>query len=95
MDDMDRKLVAALRRAEVEWICLAGYMRLLSPAFLPLWAVVALTECIHYELVAKESRVRVSALCPGAVATVAAEGLIAALILGIRWRRLWRGAEGL
>lgn len=25
------KLLAALRRAEVEWICLAGYLRLLSP----------------------------------------------------------------
>jgi MFS family permease len=30
-----------------------------------------------------------------AIRIVAAEGLIAALILGIRWQRLWRGAEGL
>lgn len=28
------KLVAALQGAGVEWVCLAGYMRLLSPAFL-------------------------------------------------------------
>ena len=28
------KVLAALREAQVEWICLAGYMRLLSPAFL-------------------------------------------------------------
>ncbi len=27
------RLLAALRRSEVEWVCLAGYMRLLSPAF--------------------------------------------------------------
>ncbi len=27
------RLLAALRRAEVEWVCLAGYMRLLSPRF--------------------------------------------------------------
>jgi phosphoribosylglycinamide formyltransferase 1 len=30
----EAKLVAALRAADVEWVCLAGYMRLLSPAFL-------------------------------------------------------------
>ncbi len=30
----EAKLTAALRGAGVEWICLAGYMRLLSPAFL-------------------------------------------------------------
>lgn len=30
----EEKVVAALRRAGVEWVCLAGYMRLLSPAFL-------------------------------------------------------------
>lgn len=29
----EEQMVAALRRAEVEWICLAGYMRLLSPRF--------------------------------------------------------------
>ncbi len=29
----DEKMVAALREAGAEWICLAGYMRLLSPAF--------------------------------------------------------------
>ena len=29
----DAKVVAALRRASVEWVCLAGYMRLLSSAF--------------------------------------------------------------
>jgi phosphoribosylglycinamide formyltransferase-1 len=27
----DERVVAALREAEVEWICLAGYMRLLTP----------------------------------------------------------------
>ncbi len=27
------RVLAALRRAEVEWVCLAGYMRLLSPRF--------------------------------------------------------------
>ena len=37
-DEPDRasheaKLIAALRGAEVDWVCLAGYMRLLSPAF--------------------------------------------------------------
>jgi phosphoribosylglycinamide formyltransferase-1 len=30
----EAKLMAALREAGVEWVCLAGYMRLLSPAFL-------------------------------------------------------------
>ena len=30
----EAKLVAALRGAGVDWVCLAGYMRLLSPAFL-------------------------------------------------------------
>jgi len=29
----DRAVVAVLREAGVEWVCLAGYMRLLSPAF--------------------------------------------------------------
>ncbi|MEA2605218.1 MAG: phosphoribosylglycinamide formyltransferase 1 [Acidobacteriota bacterium] len=29
----EEKVVAALREAGAEWICLAGYMRLLSPAF--------------------------------------------------------------
>jgi phosphoribosylglycinamide formyltransferase-1 len=29
----DLAVVAALREAGVEWVCLAGYMRLLSPAF--------------------------------------------------------------
>ena len=29
----EEKVLAALRRAGVEWVCLAGYMRLLSPAF--------------------------------------------------------------
>lgn len=30
----EEKVVAALRGAGVEWVCLAGYLRLLSPAFL-------------------------------------------------------------
>jgi len=30
----EAKLIGALRRAGVEWVCLAGYMRLLSPDFL-------------------------------------------------------------
>ncbi|HEX3127844.1 MAG TPA: phosphoribosylglycinamide formyltransferase [Thermoanaerobaculia bacterium] len=29
----EEKVIAALRAAGVEWVCLAGYMRLLSPAF--------------------------------------------------------------
>ena len=29
----EEKVLAALRRAGAEWVCLAGYMRLLSPAF--------------------------------------------------------------
>jgi phosphoribosylglycinamide formyltransferase-1 len=29
----EAKVLAALREADAEWICLAGYMRLLSPAF--------------------------------------------------------------
>ena len=29
----EQKALEALRREEVEWVCLAGYMRLLSPAF--------------------------------------------------------------
>jgi phosphoribosylglycinamide formyltransferase-1 len=29
----DAKILAALREAAVEWVCLAGYMRFLSPAF--------------------------------------------------------------
>lgn len=31
------KVIAALREAGAEWICLAGYMRLLSPAFVAAW----------------------------------------------------------
>jgi len=30
----EERVLDALRRAEVDWVCLAGYMRLLSPAFL-------------------------------------------------------------
>lgn len=30
----EQKILEALRRADVEWVCLAGYMRLLSPAFI-------------------------------------------------------------
>jgi phosphoribosylglycinamide formyltransferase-1 len=30
----EEKLLEALRQAQVEWVCLAGYMRLLSPRFL-------------------------------------------------------------
>lgn len=29
----DEKMVAALREAGAEWVCLAGYMRILTPAF--------------------------------------------------------------
>ena len=30
----EEQVLDALRRAEVDWVCLAGYMRLLSPAFI-------------------------------------------------------------
>ncbi|MEA2558805.1 MAG: phosphoribosylglycinamide formyltransferase 1 [Acidobacteriota bacterium] len=30
----EARVLDALRRAEVDWVCLAGYMRLLSPAFI-------------------------------------------------------------
>jgi len=30
----EQRVLEALRRADVEWVCLAGYMRLLSPAFI-------------------------------------------------------------
>jgi phosphoribosylglycinamide formyltransferase-1 len=33
-EDHERKVIAALREAGVEWVCLAGYMRLLSSDFL-------------------------------------------------------------
>jgi phosphoribosylglycinamide formyltransferase-1 len=33
----EENVMAALRRAGAEWICLAGYMRLLSPAFIAAW----------------------------------------------------------
>lgn len=33
----EEKVLAALRGASVEWVCLAGYMRLLSPEFVTLW----------------------------------------------------------
>lgn len=33
----EEKVDAALRAAGVEWICLAGYLRLLSPAFVAAW----------------------------------------------------------
>ena len=33
-EDHDRELVAALKKANVDLICLAGYMRLVTPAFL-------------------------------------------------------------
>jgi phosphoribosylglycinamide formyltransferase-1 len=33
----EERLDAALRAAGAEWICLAGYMRLLSPAFVAAW----------------------------------------------------------
>ena len=33
----EEKVLTALRRAEVDWICLAGYMRLLSPGFVAAW----------------------------------------------------------
>src|SRR5215831_6569574 len=33
-EDHDAEVVAALQQAEVDFVCLAGYMRLLSPAFI-------------------------------------------------------------
>jgi phosphoribosylglycinamide formyltransferase 1 len=33
----EEKVLAALRGAGVEWVCLAGYMRLLSPDFVAAW----------------------------------------------------------
>lgn len=33
-EDHDRRLVELFREAEADWICLAGYMRMLSPGFL-------------------------------------------------------------
>jgi phosphoribosylglycinamide formyltransferase 1 len=33
----EEKMLVALRGAGVEWVCLAGYMRLLSPEFVALW----------------------------------------------------------
>jgi phosphoribosylglycinamide formyltransferase 1 len=33
----EEKVLAALHGAGVEWVCLAGYMRLLSPAFVAAW----------------------------------------------------------
>lgn len=33
-EEHDRKMIAALRQARVDLVCLAGYMRLLSPAFI-------------------------------------------------------------
>lgn len=32
-EDHERQVVVALRKADVEWVCLAGYMRLLSAGF--------------------------------------------------------------
>lgn len=37
-DAQESALDTALRGAGVEWICLAGYMRLLSPEFVNLWS---------------------------------------------------------
>ncbi len=36
--EFDRKVLEALREAGVEWVCLAGYMRLLSPEFIAAYA---------------------------------------------------------
>ncbi len=33
----EEKVLAVLRGAEVDWVCLAGYMRLLSPEFVAAW----------------------------------------------------------
>lgn len=33
----EEKVLAVLREAGVEWVCLAGYMRLLSPGFVAAW----------------------------------------------------------
>ncbi len=33
-EEHERQLIAALRAAGVEWVCLAGYMRLLTPVFI-------------------------------------------------------------
>jgi phosphoribosylglycinamide formyltransferase-1 len=33
-EEHDRRMIAALREAKVDLVCLAGYMRLLSPAFI-------------------------------------------------------------
>jgi phosphoribosylglycinamide formyltransferase-1 len=33
----EEKVLAVLREAGVEWVCLAGYMRLLSPGFVTAW----------------------------------------------------------
>jgi phosphoribosylglycinamide formyltransferase 1 len=32
--EQEQRVLAALRGAEVEWVCLAGYMRVLSPGFI-------------------------------------------------------------
>lgn len=33
-EEHERRLIAALEEAQVEWVCLAGYMRLLTPLFI-------------------------------------------------------------
>ncbi len=33
-EEHERQLIAALEKAQVEWVCLAGYMRLLTPLFI-------------------------------------------------------------
>ena len=33
-DDQEREVIAAIEAARAEWLCLAGYMRLLSPEFI-------------------------------------------------------------